>query len=188
MTTPIASTDLLIAPPGLPDPRFRNTVLMLTHTYRSGSFALCVNKPTAHTLDEIVEAADVELEHVPKVPIYWGGPVSPNSLWMLHSPDWYIPKVTVEINQHWYMTSSLEMFQHLADGDYPRHFRIVTGHCSWAPGQLDCEIEGLGPWRREHSWLVAHNLGPEWLFEQAPEELWASATTLSSHQAIDSWL
>lgn len=188
MTARARATDLLIAPPGLPDPRFRNTVLMLTHTHHSGSFGLCLNKQTQHTLDQVVEAIDVELDYVPRVPIYWGGPVSPNSLWMIHSPEWYIDRSSVEISKDWLMTSNIEMFQHIADGDYPQHFRIVMGHCSWGPGQLESELAGVGPWRPEHSWLIAQNMGPAWVLEQDPEELWASATTLCSHQAVDSWL
>ncbi len=35
---------------------------------------------------------------------------------------------------------------------------------------------------------VAQNLGPDWLLDQDPEELWSSVVTLSSHQAVDSWL
>jgi putative AlgH/UPF0301 family transcriptional regulator len=80
------------------------------------------------------------------------------------------------------------MFNVMAHGDYPQFFRIMFGYCSWQPGQLRCELEGLAPWKQEHSWLVAHNMGPEWLFEQPVEDIWTNATTLSSHQAVDSWL
>ncbi len=181
-------TDLLIAPPGLPDSRFRNTVLMLTHSHTGGSFALCVNQPTEYTLQDLIQDVDLNLEVELNFPIYWGGPVGRNTVWMLHSSEWSIPDVTVEINRDWSMTSNLSMFMHLSDGDYPQHFRIVHGYCSWAPAQLECELTGRGPWRREHAWLVAQNPGPEWLFEQPVDDLWANATTESSHQAVDSWL
>ncbi len=183
----IQATDLLIAPPGMPDPRFRNTVLMVTHDHHSGSFALCVNKPTKFTLDEVLAESNINVINPPPMPIYWGGPVSPNSLWMIHSSDW-VTEGTVMITSAWAMTSSEEMFHNICDGDTPKQFRIVMGYCSWAQGQLLAELNGLGPWRKENSWLVAQNMGPEWLLEQAPEEVWASATTLCSHQAVDSWL
>lgn len=181
------STDLLIAPPAMPDSRFRNSVLMLTHNNHSGSFALCVNKSMGFTLDEILEDSDIAVDNPPRLPVYWGGPVSSNSLWMVHSPDW-VSEGTVMISSAWAMTSSAEMFHNLADGDCPRHFRIVMGYCAWAPDQLYKELNGLGPWKRQHSWLVAQNLGPEWLLDQPSEDLWAAATTLCSHQAVDSWL
>ena len=183
----VSATDLLIAPPNLPDPKFRNTVLMVTHDTDNGSFALCVNKPTDYVLPDVLLDSDVEVFNMPNLPIYWGGPVSPRSLWMMHSAEWQT-KGTVLIDDTWAMTSSEEMFHNLADGDCPQHFRIVMGYCAWAEGQLKQELNGISPWRREHAWLVAQNLGPEWLFDQNPDDLWAAATTLCSHQAVDSWL
>lgn len=187
MPTRVRATDLLIAPPGMPDGRFRDSVLMLTHIRAQGAFALCLNKPTNFTLDEILQDSDIRVDNPPAFPVYWGGPVSPNSLWMIHSSDW-VAEGTVMITSAWAMTSSEEMFHCLAAGDTPKQFRIVMGYCAWAPGQLEGELEGQGPWRPENSWLVAQNMGPEWIMEQAPEDLWASATTLCSHQAVDSWL
>jgi putative transcriptional regulator len=180
-------TDLLIAPPGLPDPRFKDTVLMLTHHHDQGSFALCVNRESHHTLQDLIKEVDLELDCELNFPLYWGGPMSPTTIWMLHSSEWSIEGVTVSIDDQWSMTSNMGMFQHIADGDYPQHFRIMYGYCSWARDQLVGELAGRAPWRKEHSWLVAHNLGPEWLFEQPIEDLWTNATTLCSHQAVDSW-
>lgn len=187
MTTSVQATDLLIAPPGLPDPRFKNSVLMLTHDHFKGSFGLCVNRPTEFTLDEVLAESTMNVLNPPRVPVYWGGPVSPNSLWMLHSTDWVCDTTTM-ITSAWAMTSCEEMFHCLADGDAPKYFRIVMGYCAWSPGQLNAELEGLGNRKQQHSWLVAHNLGPEWLFDQDPEDVWANCTTLCSHQAVDSWL
>ena len=183
----VSATDLLIAPPNLPDLKFRQSVLMLTHDNDRGSFALCVNKPTDYVLSDVLIDSDICIPNLPHLPIYWGGPVSPTSLWMMHSAEW-ATKSTVAIDDQWAMTSSEEMFHCLADGDTPKHFRIVMGYCAWAEGQLDKELNGIRPWRKEHAWLVAQNLGPEWLFEQDTENLWAAATTLCSHQAVDSWL
>lgn len=167
---------------------------MLTHSHSAGSFALCVNKPTKYTVQDLIEQAtfeldiDIDMDCELQFPLYWGGPVSPSTIWMLHSSDWTLTDTTVEINEQWSMTSNINMFYHLADGDMPREFRIMYGYCSWAPGQLECELAGREPWRPEHAWLVARNLGPEWLFNQASEDLWENATTLSAHQAVDSWL
>lgn len=185
--TKVSATDLLIAPPAMPDPRFRRSVLMITHDHESGSFALCVNRPTEHTLVDVLRDSDIDIIAPPAIPVYWGGPVSTNSLWMVHSTDW-VTDASAMISSAWAMTSSESMFHSLADGDCPKHFRIVMGYCSWAAGQLEAELNGQGPWQKQNSWLVAHNLGPEWLLEQPVEDLWTGATTLCSHQAVDSWL
>lgn len=179
------STDLLIAPPTIPDPRFRKSVLMLTHDHNGGSFALCLNKPTEHTLRDILEETGIETDL--NFPLYWGGPVNVNTVWMLHSAEWSTEH-TVEINEHWAMTSNISMFHHLADGDYPRYFRIMFGHCTWAPGQLRAELRGIPPWSPRHSWLVAENPGCEWCLEHPVDELWDAAAELSGQQAVATWL
>lgn len=185
--TAVRATDLLIAPPAMPDPRFRDSVLMLTHHETQGSFALCVNRVTEYTLVDVLDHSNISVDSAPRVPVYWGGPVSAQSLWMIHSAEWHC-EGTVMITNLWAMTSSEEMFHCLAVGDVPQQFRIVMGYAAWSPGQLAAELIGQGPWRPEHSWLVAQNLGPEWLFEQPVEDLWANVVTLSSHQAVDTWL
>jgi len=179
------ATDLLIAPPHIPDPRFRKSVLLLTHDHRGGSFALCVNRPTEHTLQDIVD--ELGIDTALNFPLYWGGPVNANTVWMLHSTEWSCDH-TVEINEEWSMTSNIEMFQDFANGNFPKHFRLMLGYCSWSKNQLQSELEGMAPWNHNNSWLIAENLGPEWLFEQPVELLWDNATTLSSHQAVSSWL
>lgn len=190
----IQGTDLLIAPPNIPDARFRQSVLMLTHTNNSGSFALCVNKPSQYTVQDLVTQAstelnvDLEIDCDLNFPLYWGGPVSSSTIWMLHSSDWHLDNITANIDNDWSMTSNINMFYHLADGDVPREFRIMYGYCSWSPGQLAAELTGNPPWRPEHAWLVARNLGPDWLFNQPVESMWENCTTLSAHQAVDSWL
>lgn len=187
MTQELQPTDLLIAPPNMPDPRFRDSVLMLTHYDHAGAHGLCVNRPSGWNLREILQDSDCDIDCLPPVPVYWGGPVSHNSIWMLHSTDWVCSR-TVMITSVWAMTSSEEMFHCLAAGDAPRQFRLLMGYAAWGSGQLEQELEGQGAWRKEQSWLTAHNLGPEWLFEQPVEDLWSNVVTLSSHQAVDSWL
>lgn len=179
------SSDLLIAPPHIPDPRFRKSVLMLTHDHSAGSFAICVNKVTEYTLQDISEELGIDTGM--NFPLYWGGPVNSSTVWMLHSSDWSCEQ-TVPVDQDWSITSNIEMFAHLADGDFPKHFRLFLGYCSWSKGQLRCELEGHPPWNHSNSWLIAKNLGPEWLFEHPVELLWENCTTLCSHQAVDSWL
>ena len=185
MIITLDSSDLLIAPPKMPDLRFRKTVLMLTHEHENGMTALCVNKPTTHTLADI--AREINLDVNINFPLYWGGPVNHGTIRMLHSNEWSIDS-TLELNDQWSMTSNIAMFHHLADQDTPKFFRMMFGFCTWAPGQLEAELKGTPPWHHESSWLVAKNPGPEWLFESDPSQLWESATDLCSHQAVDSWL
>ena len=177
--------NLLIAPPAIPDTRFNRSVLMLTQTDEMGAFALCLNKPTGHNLQEILDNTEIDLNLT--LPLYWGGPVNMNTMWMLHSNDWSCEH-TITVNDNWNLTSHVSMFYHLADGDYPKQFRLMMGYCSWAKGQLEAEIRGVAPWNPNHSWLLAEGVEPEWVFEQPVEDLWILATDLCCHQAVDTWL
>ena len=129
-----ASSDLLIAPPGIPDKRFSKTVLMLTTELNHQTHALCINRPTRHTLQDIL--VDTGIETPINFPIYWGGPVAPATVWMLHSSEWNTEH-TIYINSDWAMTSNIGMFHHLADGDCPEHFRIMQSYVGKSPGVID---------------------------------------------------
>lgn len=179
------ASDLLIAPPHMTDKRFHKAVIMITHHNTGGTFGLCLNKPTEHTMQDILEETGIEGNV--NFPLYWGGPVNPTTVWMLHDSGWECDG-TVKINNEWSMTSNLAMFQHLADGDTPTNFRMFFGFSSWAQGQLKAELRGIEPWSHKHSWLVAENPGPEWIMETPVEDLWIASTDLCSHQAVDSWL
>lgn len=176
--------DLLIAPANMVDPRFRNTVLFLTHHHDEGSFALCINRPTGHTVQEILEGHSIEGEF--DWPLYWGGPVNPGTVWMLHDTGWRNPH-TIKINDDWSMTSHVSMFNQIRE-DLPKRFRIFFGYASWAPEQLAKEFLGVSPWRRDHSWLTATNPDPDWLMDLDETELWSNSVELSAHQAVEQWL
>ena len=185
MVTMPNAGDLLIAPPLIPDRRFAKSVMLVTTDSNGATFALALNKPTHHTLQDAV--MDTGMPTNLNFPLYWGGPVNPGTVWMLHSPEW-ATETTVAVNDMWSLTSNVEMFSHLADGDYPKHFRLMLGYAGWAPGQLKAELRGLPPWNHNHSWLVADSPSPGWVYEQPVEELWLNSMELSSHQAIDAWL
>ena len=182
----VRATDLLIAPPNLPDQRFRDTVvLLLTTCPQQGSLGLVVNR----SLNVTVSDLDLgnEFNRYLNFPIYWGGPVNRRSVWMLHTSEWGLDD-TVELANDWSMTSSMEMFEALGEGHTPLEFRLFVGCSSWAPGQLELELAGQRPWNPSHSWLTASGVTPEWLFNLPVDQTWTTATTLSCHQAVDSWL
>lgn len=186
MTLALNPTDLLIAPPNMPDPRFRDSVLMLTQHDTVGSHGLVVNRPLATTLAALMQDTLADLA-LPPTAVYWGGPVSSHSIWMLHSAEWQ-SDTTVTIDHEWAMTSNMQMFYAISVGDWPAQWRMFVGYATWQPGQLACELGGLAGWRRSDAWLTASNQGAAWLFEQPIELMWRNAITLSSHQAVDTWL
>ena len=107
MVPTLNAGDLLVAPPAIIDSRFDKTVLFLTHYNSRGAFALCLNRLSDHTVNDILEPLDIHLTE--DWPLYWGGPVQPNTIWMLHDPVWSVEN-TLPVNEHWSVTSHSQMF------------------------------------------------------------------------------
>lgn len=177
--------DLLIAPPNMPDPRFHNSVIIIVHNDASGSSGFCLNKILEPTINDIIKEIDLDA-NLP-FPLFWGGPVNSTSVWMIHSSEWQTEH-TLTVNDQWSITSSKEMFHCLANGDCPRHFRFCHGMSSWAPGQLDKELDGEEPWDARNSWLTLPDSVPEWVFEQPESRLWTLSTIEAGKTAVDAWL
>lgn len=178
--------DVLIAPATMKDTRFFKTVILLTHHHRGGSYGLCLNRPSGYVVQDLLEDTDIALDCELRMPLYWGGPVQPNTVWMIHDPDWSI-EYTIPVNEHWSMTSHSQMFYHLADQDLPKYFRVFHGYSGWGPGQLNMELNSQGPWQNTSSWLTVDQVGPE-ILEQDESELWTTSVELSARQAVSHWL
>lgn len=185
MPTKIKAGDLLIAPPNMPDPRFHKSVLFLTHYNGKGAHALCVNRETEHRLSDVIKPLNIILDRDPT--LYWGGPVGTATVWMLHDPSWSVEN-TMKVNKDWCITSHIQMFHHMANGYWPKRFRIMFGHSSWSDGQLDMELEGAEPWSRNSSWLVVKQPDADWLNDYDPATIWSSGCSICSQQTIDSWM
>lgn len=179
------SGDLLISPPNILDPRFNKTVLLLTNFGQGGAFGLCLNKPSDHTVNEIIEPLGLQLPQ--DIRLYWGGPVKTSTIWMLHDSNW-VCQNTLRINEKWSITSHEQMFERLVERDVPDRFRLMFGHAAWGPQQLDMELEGIEPWDHNHSWLVLKDPDPDLLIETDYPMLWNLACDLCSHQAVAEWL
>jgi putative transcriptional regulator len=167
------------------DTRFHHSVLFLTqHTART-SFALAINRPTEHRVNEILEPLSLEFEENPLM--YWGGPVSPSTVWMLHDSDWQ-SQGTAPVTDQWSITSHAQMFTNIQQLGWPQRYRLMFGHCGWGPGQLAAELEGREPWSHRSSWLVLHQPDPDWLVNGPVDELWRQATAFCGQQTVDTWM
>ena len=167
------------------DKRFAKTVLLVTHNNAQGTFALCVNRPTKHTLEKLSE--ELNLDKILPFGIDWGGPVNPGSIWMVHDKNWDCGH-SLYINEKFNVTSNEAMFHHMADGDCPRQFKLMFGFCSWMPGQLDMELEGQHPFNKNSSWLIVNDADPDFIFDTQPDRLWRKSLELAGEQTTANWL
>jgi putative transcriptional regulator len=158
-----ARGQLLIAGPGLLDPNFWRTVVLIVEHSDEGALGLVLNRPSETTVGE----AASELEPLLDVddPLYVGGPVQPSALIVLAEFDQ--PGEAALI--------AFEDVGVLANGDQGeaslsvRRGRAFVGHAGWGPGQLDDEVE-RGDWILEPA---QHDDA----FTGAPVDLWSSVLT-----------
>ena len=177
--------DVIIAAPDCPDSRFRKTVIMITEHTDQGTMGLCLNRVTERRVSDILEPTGIELAWDDSV--YWGGPVQGNTVWILHHSAWSTEQ-TLTVNPDWSITSNISMFEKMALGDMPLRHRIVSGVVGWSSDQLAAEIQGRGPWRQEHSWLILNDPDPDLLLSVNPDDLWGHCLQQCSLQTVSHWL
>lgn len=138
---------LLLATPGLHDPNFaRSVVLVLAHT-EVGALGVVLNRPGGLPVVEVLPQL-VEKVAAPEV-VFIGGPVQPDTALCLGSASggWR----TVDVHDE-------------ADLDAVGRFRLFAAYAGWSTEQLEAEI-AAGGWYVVEPW-------PDDPFTDSPEDLW----------------
>lgn len=133
---------LLIAMPGMEDPRFDHSVVCLCVHSADGAMGLIVNRPLAGmAFDDLLE--QLKLEPVPpqrRIRMVSGGPVESGRGFVLHSDDW-TTEGSMPVMPGLVLTASVEILKAVAGGGGPRECVLALGYAGWAPGQLEDEIQ-----------------------------------------------
>ncbi|TMH55717.1 MAG: YqgE/AlgH family protein [Betaproteobacteria bacterium] len=74
----------LIARPGMPDPNFRETVVLVTQAEGAETTGVIINRPTDRSLAEMLPSERFKRF---KEPIFFGGPVAPQGLFAVFQAD-----------------------------------------------------------------------------------------------------
>lgn len=160
---------LLIAMPGMGDPRFEHSVVFLCSHSEDGSMGLIVNKP----------ASDVRLKNLMKQleidctaqdadrPVYFGGPVENARGFVLHSDEYKSNLQTLNVSDGFAMTATLDILEDIAGGRGPRLALLMLGYAGWGPMQLEAEIA-------QNGWLTA-DADPDLVFGEDNANKWAAA-------------
>lgn len=141
---------LLVAMPGMNDPRFEHAVIFLCVHTAQGAMGLVVNRPAdAMNFEVLLDQLKIETtRHFPRGGVYFGGPVDLSRGFVLHSSDYCDEGATMQVNEGFGMTASLDVLRAIAVGDGPRESMLALGYAGWGPGQLEQEI-------RANGWLIA---------------------------------
>ncbi len=160
---------LLIAMPGMGDPRFAHSVVFVCAHTADGALGLIVNKPAPDLrLDDLLEQLNISKGPAGRdIRVYFGGPVEHGRGFVLHSADYSVREATLDIDEHFGMTATQDILVALAEGQGPRSALLMLGYAGWAAGQLEAEI-------LENGWLVA-DATPELVFAADNAAKWAGA-------------
>jgi putative transcriptional regulator len=165
---------LLIASPQLRAP-FDHAVIMVAQHDRNGALGIVINhlagrRPIAILLAALgVDAATITEAVADNVPIFLGGPVSPNVAFALHSADYRRPHTT-DIDGRVGLTDAVEVLRDIARGQGPKQSLVAFGYAGWAPRQLDDEIA-------RGSWVAAPE-NPALVFDTDRAKVWTDALAL----------
>lgn len=168
----IVAGDFLIATPELSDPNFYHSVVFIAGHDAEGTIGVIVNRETRFSLGEVLEQNGALRGSIDKV--YWGGPVRQHTLVFLFSAASQ-PDDAMHVVDDLYLSGNLEVLERLV-GAEPRggELRIYAGLASWAPGQLQAELE-QGAW---HVLPTDHAL----IFEDDHSRTWSDLMrTVAGH-------
>ena len=145
-------TEFLVAKPSMPDPRFKETVIvMLYHNQEEGAAGLVVNKPIETiSISELFKSSNLsppEKITEKEITVYWGGPVDPQHIFFIHSSD-YKSNDSISSNNDFTITREPKILFDIAKNKGPEEYIILSGIAVWEPGQLDSEMM-RGDWDKK---------------------------------------
>lgn len=143
--SPYLVGQLLIAMPGMSDPRFQRSVIYMCAHSAEGAMGLVVNK-LFDTIDfrDLLAQLEIEpLEPIPKLRVHYGGPVESGRGFVLHSTD-VTQEGTMLVDDDVGLTATVDILRAIAGGQGPEHRLLALGYAGWGPGQLDAEIQANG--------------------------------------------
>jgi len=151
--------------PQLQDPNFVRTVMMVVQHDESGTFGLVLNRPVELSARDLCEGLEMRWGGDPEQALHWGGPVQPNTGWMLFADDLRSTSFedAAELTEGLFFAGSLDVLRTVAEAP-PGDVRLYLGYAGWGPGQLESEMaQGV--------WLTAPS-SREALFAVPPEDMW----------------
>ena len=137
---------VLIAVPGMQDPRFQHALVYMCAHSEDGAMGLIVNKTTEDLVwRDLFEKLEIPIDPLgaPR-PVYYGGPVEQGRGFVLHSSDYHAEDATLSIDAGTSMTATLDILQALGAREGPERAMVALGYSGWAPGQLEAELQMNG--------------------------------------------
>ena len=165
------SGKLLLAMPGMADPRFERAVIALCMHDENGAIGIGIgHKRAGISFRGLLKQLDIEPGEAPDRAVHHGGPVEPGRGFVLHSSDWG-GQDTLHVNggegELFAMTGTIDVLRAIAEGRGPREWIVALGYAGWGEKQLDEEMT-------RHGWFAAQAT-PALIFDTPTDERWGAA-------------
>lgn len=158
---PPTQGSLLISEPFILDSNFERSVIVLCEHDKEGTVGLVLNHRSNITLSDLLENVIAE-----DFPIYIGGPVQNDALFLLHrAPDKITDSIPICPDIFW--GGDLDHVLLLINEGIvlPDEIKFFLGYSGWALGQLEEEL-------KQNSWAIHNSFDPTLPFLLEGEDLW----------------
>ena len=164
---PFMTGKLLLAMPGMGDPRFDHAVIAMCAHDEDGALGIGIgHHRTGIRLRELLQQLQLDPGKAPDVPVHHGGPVEPGRGFVIHSEDWS-GQDTVSVPGVGALTGTLDVLKAIAEGRGPSRFIVALGYAGWGEGQLDEEMT-------RHGWFAVP-ANEKLLFDAKADDRWRAS-------------
>jgi putative transcriptional regulator len=130
----------LVARPGMPDPNFRESVVLVVQSSSGEATGVIINRPTNRSLAELLPSERFESF---TDPIFFGGPVAQQGLFALFRSNGNSGSA-IPMLEGVYLAVLPDSVDALLNKP-PERIRFFSGYSGWAAGQLQAEVD-RGDW------------------------------------------
>ena len=165
----IFSGQLLIAMPGIGDPRFERALILICAHDDAHAMGLALNRPVEGlTVPDLLERLEIKSTiELPPDLVVIGGPVERERGFVLHTDD-YKGDHSLAVTDGVGLTATREVLEAMAsEGGAPRRSLLALGYAGWGAGQLEEEV-------KQNVWLTCEP-DAELIFDHDYEAKWARA-------------
>ena len=161
---------LLVAMPGIGDPRFEHAVILICAHGPDHAMGLRLDRPAPGVdLKTVLDKLDQPSpDQAAGRTVLMGGPVERERGFVLHTDDWIAPEASLSFSDGLAMTGTREALAAMVDTrDGPSRSLLLLGYAGWGEGQLEDELG-------ENVWLTA-DADPDLIFDPDYEGKWSKA-------------
>jgi putative transcriptional regulator len=169
--TPVAKPpagQLLVATPGMDDPRFARTVILIVQHDITGAFGVTINRPIGdEPVAELLRGMGEDPGQAKgSLAVLAGGPLQVSVGFVVHSTEYHVPE-TLVLDAHLAVSPPRRTLRDIGAGRGPRKRMLTVGYAGWGPEQLEDELS-------RRVWVTVQE-SPELVFDMDRVQVWNAA-------------